>query len=372
MPRSTRKKWIALLPLLLLTLMLSASSGLSRLWLSNRSIASDFSAETLLGLRDLQNESADLIARSLYRNPSTLYSPVASSGASNANIDWEQGRSKKWFIEEQRYAEERIVGGLIRNDSQAVLSGLNMIRWGFAQQQQDGSFEGTKDPFHSTSFFVQAVARSLLVIQQSPQGWRYRGVVRSYIPLLHKAARWMIQPEVWERGIARNQPYTHRRYLVAAALGLTGKLTGDQELLDYSRQMIEEGLSLQQENGVNPEKGGHDSSYQMVGIVFAERWVVYFPDDPLTPSVKSMIERGLTWQFSRISPDGEVLAGGNTRTAGQEKNRSDVTKTVSQRFVIRGLAYWAAATGESRWAEAAKRVVQYYYGGSSREDSSKV
>jgi len=36
--------------------------------------------------------------------------------------------------------------------------GWRELDWGLAQQQSDGGFS-SKDPFHSTSFFVEALAR---------------------------------------------------------------------------------------------------------------------------------------------------------------------------------------------------------------------
>ncbi|PSB48495.1 hypothetical protein C7B80_05410 [Cyanosarcina cf. burmensis CCALA 770] len=310
---------------------------------------------------DLHYESAPLIVNILYRHPSSLYNPVSPDSASNANIKWEQRKADRWFIEEQRYGEERIIAGLLKNDSQAIQSGFKMFDWGFARQSPDGSFAGTGDPFHSTSFFVQAVSRTLLVLQQSPQASKYADRIARYKPLVRRAARWMILPSVWKKGIERNKPYTHRRYLVAAALGLTGKLTGDPQLIDRARQSIKDGLSLQSPDGGNLEKGGYDTSYQMVGVVYAQRWVVYFPDDPLTPKVRAMINRALTWEQARILSTGEISSQGNTRTGGEEKSRTGRTKDISSRAVLRGFAYWGAVTGNVKWNAISRKIANYYY-----------
>lgn len=170
----------------------------------------------------------------------------------------------------------------------------------------------------------------------------------------------MITPHVWKKGTKHNKPYTHRRYLVAAALGLTGKLTGDQALINYARQSIQDGLSLQRPDGVNPEKGGNDSSYQMVGVVYAQRWVTYFPYNPLTPRVTAMINKALAWEQTRILPWGEISREGNTRTAGQERARMGKVKKVDYRSALRGFAYWASVTGDPRWAAIANKIAKYY------------
>jgi hypothetical protein len=310
---------------------------------------------------DFKHESTNLIANVLYRKPSDLYKLMAPSGAINANVFWEHNQAQYWYIEEQRNSEESIIAGLIKNDPQAIDAGFKMFDWGFAHQAYDGSFFLTGDRFHSTSFFVQAVAHALLVIQQSPDSQKYADQVAKYKPLVHRAARWMISSQIWERGIKRNKAYTHRRYLVAAALGLTGKLTNDQELINYARESIKDGLSLQHSDGVNPEKGGFDSSYQMVGVVYAQRWVTYFPKDSLTPKVVKMIDKALCWQQTRILDSGEISSQDNTRTAGQERRRTGKVKTVSSRSALRAFAYWASVTGNKKWEAIARKIAQYYY-----------
>lgn len=310
---------------------------------------------------DFDHESTDLIANVLYRRLSGLYKSMAPNGANGANVYWERNHAKKWYIEAQRNGEELIIGGLVKNDPKAIQAGFKMFDWGFAHQALDGSFKGTAGSFHSTSFFVEAVAHTLLVIQQSPQSGKYADQVARYKPLVHRAARWMISPEVWKKGTDRNRQYTHRHYLVAAALGLTGKLTGDQDLINYSRQLIKDGLSLQCPDGNNPEKGGYDSSYHMVGLVYAQRWVTYFPNDSLTPRVTAMIDKGLVWEQTRILPTGEISTKGNTRTAGQETGTLGKVKSVDHRSVVRGFAYWASVTGDPRWAAIADKIAEYYY-----------
>lgn len=318
-------------------------------------------APLILRRTDLKCESTDLISNLLYGRLSNSYKRMLPNGANNTNIFWEKKVSNRWFIEEQRYGEYLIVGGLLKNDPEAIEAGFKMFEWGFSQQAADGSFQGTRDAFHSTSFFVAAVARTLLVIKQSPQSDLYQDKVAYYTPLVRKAARWMISPDVWARGVKNNEPYTHRYYLVAAALGLTGKLTGDRKLIDYARQSIREGLALQRADGVNPEKGGPDSSYQMVGVVYASRWIIYFPQDRITPRVRQMIERALDWQETRILPTGEISSEGNTRTAGQERGRSGKVKKVTYNLVIRGFAYWGAVTGNKKWDSIARRIARYYH-----------
>lgn len=117
---------------------------------------------------DFDHESTSLIANVLYRRLSRFSDSMTPNGANGANVSWERNQAADWYIEAQRYGEELVIGGLIKNDAAAIQAGFKMFDWGFAHQAADGSFKGTGDPFHSTSFFVQAVAHTLLVIQQSP------------------------------------------------------------------------------------------------------------------------------------------------------------------------------------------------------------
>jgi PKD repeat protein len=308
---------------------------------------------------DYQILSTNLIANTVYGKLS--WTDMAASGAYGVNARWEQGLSSTWYIEEQRYGEDLIIGGLIHNNTAAITAGFKMFDWGFAHQAADGSFSGTGDPFHSTSFFVAAVARTCLVIEQSPYAQTYASRVATYTQEVYKAAEWMISPAVWADGIANNAPYTHRRYLVADALGLTSLLVGgDANLMACARQQIQDGLSLQWANGVNPEEGGYDSSYQMVGLRYAELWTTYFPRDSLTPSLSVMITNGLAWETTMLLSTGEISCVGNTRT-GVETSRSGKDKTVDWKKAVTAFSYWSVVTGNLQWEADGQRVAQAYY-----------
>ena len=316
---------------------------------------------------DLAVQSSAPIVSLLYRHPADGLRGGTARGAAGVNARWERGTSRQWFIEEQRAGEVAAIGALLTYDVATIDAALRLLDWGFARQVADGSFAGSGDPFHSTSFFVVAAAHTCLFFQraaasgQYPLAGRYLGRIADYLPRIRRAARWMAGPSVWSPGLAGNAPFTHRRYLVGAAVGLSGVLTADSALIERAHAVIEDGLSLQRADGSNPERGGHDSSYQMTGVVFAQYWAAYLPTDPLTPAVRAMIGRALGWEATRVLPTGEVTAEGNTRTAGQERSRSGAIKGVAYSRVIRGFASWAALTGDPAWAERAWRVGRYYY-----------
>jgi hypothetical protein len=356
-------RWTLALMLIAFTVTIISHSSVSSVCCSAKNLVAN-QQQSGAGLErksDFEIESNPLIVDFLYRRPpASAYQSISETGASSINAKWELQESPSWFIEAQRSGEYFIINGLVRNDSQAIQTGFKIFDWGFEHQAEDGSFPGSSGFFHSTSFFVQAIAHSLLIVQQSPQAKKYASQVEFYKPLVHRAAKWMIRADVWNRGTKGNVPYAHRRYLVAAALGLTGKLTGDQELVQYSRQSLEDGLSIQRPDGVNPEKEGYDSSYQAVGLVYAQRWAMYFPNDALTPRVVAMVNRGLDWAEKTILPSGEVSNVGNTRTGGQETGISGRAKNVDYKMVFRGFAYWGLVTGNQRWLELAQRISAFY------------
>ncbi len=318
-------------------------------------------AFTLLpAANDLKVESSDLFVNAFYRSPASKYRAMAADGADPVNAQWELGQAKHWYIEQQRFGQSAIIAGIVKKDSSAIDAGLKAFEWGFNHQLADGSFDKTDDAFHSTSFFVEAVARSLLLLQQSPYADAYKSKIETESVMANRAALWMIQSDVLSKGKRGNAPYTHRRYLVAAALGLTGKLTNDAALVQASREFIQEGIALQRDDGANPEKGGYDSSYHAVGLDYAERWYIYLSDDAMAPAVRAMIERGLAWEETRVLASGQVSTDGNTRTAGQETGRNGAVKTVSYTSVITAFGRWGMLTADPHWTDLATRVSKYY------------
>lgn len=167
----------------------------------------------------------------------------------------------------------------------------------------------------------------------------------------------MVRADVMVAGKRRNAPYTHRRYAVAAALGETGVLTHDDALLQTSREFVEDGISLQDPTGYNPEKGGYDSSYQVAGVYYAERYYAWVAVDDLKRKLYGMLGRAMAWEASRIRPDGTVMTEGNTRVGeNPEHDRAGRVKTVAMGQVFRTFAFWWIISKDPTYQERAIRV----------------
>lgn len=311
-------------------------------------------------------ESDPLFAKAMYSNCQKRFlNHMNPDGATNANQLYENGQQSDWYIEAQQLGYSAIAAGLVHHDRECVEGGFKMFDWGFSKMAPDGEFTGTAkgvvtEMFHSASFFVEAVAHSILLIRQSPDGSQYEGRVRRYIPLLHKAARWMLSPDVFEKGSRNNMRFTHRSFLVGAALGEAGLVCDDSRLVDASRQMIELGISQQRPSGEDPEKGGPDSSYQMVGLSYAQYWLTSFPNDPEASKLAEVVDNGLKWEEGRMDKQtGEISDEGNTRTSGGAQDRSHQKKHVAYTMVFRGFAWRGIVTGDARWTRDAEKVAEF-------------
>ncbi|HEY4207451.1 MAG TPA: hypothetical protein VGM31_11590 [Puia sp.] len=308
---------------------------------------------------DVAFETSDFMSLNFYSNPRAGIvgkSRSASGAWGVVNMTYDSTHSGKWYIEEQRGAAETIISGIIQRDQRLVNSGLEGLEWGARQQNPDGSFS-CPDNFHSTSFYLEAMAHSCLILEASPYARRFRQRVEQLKSTARRAAQWMLQPEVLAAGRKRNNPYTHRRYAVAAAIGETGVWCGDMDLVRQSKAFIDEGLALQDSSGFNPEKGGYDVSYHSAGLLFAHRYYDIVADEQYRRKMKGMYTRGIKWMLTRVKPDGTVDPTGNTRTGlGQERSRNGHPKGITYASISADLYWWSQQTNDRSLAVLAQKI----------------
>ncbi len=306
---------------------------------------------------DLAFETSAFLRSTAYAQPDKAAREMAPDGAYGPlNIGWERGMKDHWLIEEQRYAFDAIVVGLSYHRQDLVDRGEKIFDWGFRHERPDGSFD-CRDRFHSTSFFVEAAAHAMLLLEASDMAEGNHAWVRRTMPSLALAAHWMADPANAVPGQAGDAPYTHRNYLDADALGESGVLLHDASLVSASRDYVRRGIARQSPSGFNPEKGGWDTSYHAVGLLFAEYYYTLVADEALRDSLRPMIARGLDWLAVRIRPDGTVDQTGNTRTGfGQERGPQGNLKTMSYGSAYRASYYWAMISDDPGWAIVAERL----------------
>ena len=290
-----------------------------------------------------------------------MFATAAPSGAYGANVAFDRGSTQRWFIEEQRWGRDLVIAGIATDDTATIDRGLLMLKWGFDHQNADGSFN-CPDTFHSTSFFVDAAGQALLMLELSPYAQRYATQSAAMLPRLHLAALWMIRPDVVKTafsGPIAETPFTHRRFLVAAGLGETALLTHDATLAAAAEASARAGIAMQDASGYNPEKGGYDSSYHAVGVVFAQRYYTVAAPDSLRPALYASIGHAVDWAASRLTPDGRMILTGNTRVNGlPENDRTGAPKQPSYRGTFRLLYRWGQLSGQPAYMATADRVAK--------------
>jgi hypothetical protein len=122
---------------------------------------------------------------------------------------------------------------------------------------------------------------------------------------------------------------------------------------------------MERPDGVMPEDGGHDSGYQALGMVSASRYLTMVATGSLHQALYSALQRGQTWELSRVGPDGSINQTGDTRTVGcKERGPSGQCKTAFYAPIFSALARWAAISGDDHYATISYRVWQRsHYGG---------
>ena len=292
----------------------------------------------------------DLLLNAWYKRISpTVAGP---DGAISVNEQWEKKNSTDWFIELQRYGCDDITAAIYANRSNLLANGQKIFDWGFSQQTVDGGFNGcsnctppiksTGDPFHSVSLFVEAVARCLILMRQSPNSVTYQSYFNQTVPKLIRAVNWLLEPAVLAKGIANDMPYTHRRYILASVLGQTALLTSNaslqQRFYSYAATFAENGLARQNSTGFNPEKDGYDSSYNAVGLYHACNYFVVCPNATLQQRLTQMLSKSFAWQMTRMYANGSANLNGNTRVTGDnktdEKGRGGTFKNYDYKLTV--------------------------------------
>jgi hypothetical protein len=282
------------------------------------------------------------------------------SGAYGGNLADAEGRSRKVFMDEQRYGVDSIEAGIATRDPRAIREAFKLFDWGFAQAGPDGGFAHTADAFHSTGFFIEAVARSLVLLKETGDP-EWREPVARYAPKVLAAAKWLSEPRVAAEGRKGDRPYVHRRWNMAAALGLAAELSGDAHLRGEAAKYAEEGIREQDASGFNPERGGYDVNYNAVGIAYAETYLTTLRsprDSDLAGRVRRMIATSLRWEATKVTASGDVDISGSTRV-GHEKNRMGEPKTTGYGPICRAFALGAAITGEREFRDLAERIADF-------------
>ena len=272
-----------------------------------------------------------VLCNTYYSSRSLIATAIASDGAIGVTATAENPGGGQFYIETQRYGADFIQAGLATGNTTGGVPfttfGETIIDYGFSKQGSGGDFPGTGDPFHSTSLFVEAAARAILLFLETGGGvgasW-----VSTDSPKTLAAAQWLDSPTVKAAGIQSNAPYTHRCWLLAAALAQIGIAVGGSigsPLITDAITFAEQGLTRQLSNGVNPERGGYDVSYQCLGELMACRYAYTLVPGSLLSSVLASIRAGLNWALPKVNlSTGAIDTSGSSRTGIEFSRGGDV------------------------------------------------
>ncbi len=252
----------------------------------------------------------------------------------------------------QRGATVTLAFAAARGDEKLAENCWRSVDVTFARQTEEGHFG---DPPESVAFWLCELTRSLLVIQRSPLAAHFHDRIESLKPKVARATHWLAgQRERLER---QDRTAPNRLFFDAAAFRFSGLLLGDSSLDAIGCEFLARGLKLYRaEDGVFLEHGGGDSSYQAVNLLRLQEIVLHFPD----PQIEAAIAKGVQWQLSRISPDGEVSTAANTRVHPGGEKFMGQEKQVNVGEITLALLYFHQRTGDAAAYAAAERVVKHY------------
>lgn len=265
----------------------------------------------------------------------------------------------------QRGSCRALIAAVVAGDLSAADRAWVGIDTAFAHQRADGGFVAEMRPngksardypasVETAFFFLQELGRALLVIRQSPYEAHFRERMLALEPKLRHACAFINGG--YDTIIASSSHAVNRIIIAAKAFGLCGTYLRDEALIGQSRRLIAHALTLRDAEGVFIEKGGRDSSYNVVSIFFGQVLALHVP----LPEFEAALPAAVAWQISRIGPDGEVDVAGNTRTGlGQERSYFGDEKTVNYTEVAIALTYYGIVHDDAAALAAADRVVTF-------------
>jgi hypothetical protein len=281
------------------------------------------------------------------------------TGGARPNADGMASYNKGGFKspEFQCGAMHYMVRAIVRRDERCTAEGWSAVDAAFRYQEPDGAFGHEGAPHGGPSaaaFWLAELDQAVLVLRESDFEPKYKERIDLLLPKIRKAARWLAK--------ARNQAHLKRddadapnRLLFdALAFGLSGVLTGDDELKQLGRRFVDLAMAQYRDSdGIFLEKGGHDSSYQAVAALKLQVWTLYFPDKKL----EAAADRAVRWELGRVGSDGQINVAGNTRTGLGQEQWMGHRKDVNLSEITLCLLYHYARTGDKDALAAARRIV---------------
>lgn len=249
----------------------------------------------------------------------------SNSGAAGLN------RSKMSLIEEQRSGGEYVLAGVLSKKEEWRKAGWRVIDWGISQQMASGAYKGNYHniggQYHSTSLFIHSLEIACMADPLS--------ATKQRLECLKKSIDWMIKNK--DQALFFNRDYTHRLFISMSVIGRAAFITRQDWLYKYAFEWAQIGLAAQLENGVNPERGGFDISYQLVGPLHSLLFMPICPDKELIYKLKDMCRKAISIWKTHLHPDGSIVANTSTRIGVETNLSGKAIKSMDYKGALKAL-----------------------------------
>jgi hypothetical protein len=227
-------------------------------------------------------------------------------------------------VESLRRAYFVVAAGLLAEGAEQdrlLDQGLKAFEWGFTQAGEDGSFPNERggvkkkqNSLHPKAVYIEAAARTLLLLKQAAPDARTRARAEALTPALLKSADWLANsPDT----VAFFQRVKNTNQLMSVAAGLQeASLVADSpELAVKAKALMEQILERQQADGAFPEKGGFDSNYQTLSLELLGRYYATLEPSPWRDRIGAALRKGLDRFLVAVDPQtGVINDDANSRT----------------------------------------------------------
>lgn len=251
--------------------------------------------------------------------------------------------------EYQRGTMDTLIAGAVAGNKDWIEEGFRVIDATFAHQQADGGF-GDKVPTGG-AFWITALARAFLVLQDSPYAQEYRPRMKAYSPQIHKALGFLHKNR--EKLVKHDHNTPNRLLIDADAFFLCSKLFKKDTHLDDAKYLQALGLRLfDADRGTFLENGGGDTSYQAVNLLMLIYYDLYYP----SPDIESIIQKAEAWELSKVKPDGSMDVSTNTRTGKGQEIYFGKPKDVNYREVAQMFNYYGVMFNDQKASDASRLI----------------
>ena len=229
-----------------------------------------------------------------------------------------------------------------------------------------GSVESPAAAASSATLFFYDLGHSLLVLRDdswfttSDECARYRVRLEAIRKRVGKSLDWLYGKRAL---LATDKAASNRTLAHALAFYFMGRALGHSDAQLAGRQIFQHALGNMTADGVFPEGGGFDSSYQAVNVLECA-WMYHNldpSDSELRKSIWTAMQRGVERENASILPTGEVATVGNSRISAKGERYFGHQKSINSKQILAALGYYAEMAGESAARDRVHRLVSFYF-----------